>query len=663
MASLTDVLNEFQQTFRLQWYPADDNTAPTHGWTAPDWKIILNHRVYLVHSCELGKKSNFFSSLMNQAESQASRNETDLTYLLPASCHDTWELVLNFMYQDRVFDGAPQQHGYRNVSGPNIVTVKNAVLLFKIAHVLRIPTLAHHCVQWMSNNEGVNTSFDMLSAAIELAPGLDSIENMCNSIIARNFGQVEVDRFLCLDLSSLTQIFVGTSDQQQQKVCEVTVHFLRNVEDKDQEQVFLQLSPCVRQMRTKDALFLYSLSLTYGSSRLCALCLPVLIQQYEQLDHTDLHLIHDDTIRCAMQFNHDEAHDVMFAMDVCSAADVLDLANCDFQADPMKVSRFVVKYLKRSGPPKDVRRRSELSNGFRKLSKYVEVVNPKDALFLYSLLLTYGSERLCALCLPVLSQQYEQLDHNDLPLIRDDTIRCALKFNHDEAHDAMFAMDVRSAVDVLDVAQRDFQADPRKVSRFVVEYLKRSKEAEVTFGKLSKYVDLVDAGDALFLYGLSTACHSDRLCSIALKIVTSKFEEFSKSSACVLSEISHFDAVCHLLDQDELSVRSEDTVFDAISSYCRSPQNQLTPKQQEEIWSTCRFVHLSDKCCMCAKNVSEIPKRWLDLGLEERKSGEGKSGEGKSGEGKSWAEPSLILKRLGPRRHVSVCCYCLLVFF
>ena len=107
-----------------------------------------------------------------------------------------------------------------------------------------------------------------------------------------------------------------------------------------------------------------------------------------------------------------------------------------------------------------------------------------------------------------------------------------------------------------------------KVSRFVAEYLKRKEaETEVAVRKLSKYVNQVDVGDALFLYGISTAFHSDRLCSIALKIVTSKFEEFFKNSACVLSEISHFNAVCHLLDQDELSVMSEDTVFDAISSY------------------------------------------------------------------------------------------------
>jgi hypothetical protein len=134
-----------------------------------------------------------------------------------------------------------------------------------------------------------------------------------------------------------------------------------------------------------------------------------------------------------------------------------------------------------------------------------------------------------------------------------------------------------------------------------------------------------------------------------------------------LSEISYFDAVCHLLDQDELSVRSEDRVFDAISSYCRSSQNQLTPEQHDEVWSTCRFALLSDEYCMRAKNVSEIPKRWLDLknicllspdgvekiiGLEE----------GKSGEGKSWAEPSLMLKRLGRRRHVSVC-YCLFFWY
>ena len=666
--SLSDVLNEFEPTFRLQWYPADDNTAPNHGWTAPDWKILLNHRVYLVHSCELGKKSNFFRSLINQAESQ--RNETDLTHLLPASCHGSWELVLNFLYQDRVLHGAPQaqQHGHRFVTGPNIVTVENAVPLFKIAHVLRIPTLAHHCVHWMSNNQGVDMSFEILSAAIKFAPGLASIEKMCTSIIARKLSQVDIDRFLSLDLSSLTQIFVNVPDQQQQKVCEVTAHYLRYVEDEYLEQVFLQLSPCVRQLRTKDALFLYSLSLTYGSESLSALCLPVLIQSYKHLDHTDLHLIRNDTIRYAMQFNHDETHDAMFAMDASSAADVLDLAQRDFQADPMKVNRFVAEYLKRS---KD----AEVS--FRKLSTYVEgvkmgppkkysscqyrsLVNPTDALFLYSMSSTYSSERLCALCLPVLIQQYQQLDHTDLHLIRDDTIRCAMQFNHNETHDAMFAMDASSAADVLDLVQLDIHTDPMKVSRFVAAYLKRSKEAEVTFGKLSKYVETMDEGDAPFLYGVSIAFHSDHICSIALKLMTSKFEQFFKNTACVLSEISHFDAVCHLLDQDELSVRSEDRVFDAISSYCRSPQNQLTAEQRNEVWSTCRFALLSDEYCMRAKNVSEIPKRWLDLGLEGLE--ERKGGQGKSGEGKSWAEPSLMLKRLGRRRHVSVC-YCFFFWF
>jgi len=148
-----------------------------------------------------------------------------------------------------------------------------------------------------------------------------------------------------------------------------------------------------------------------------------------------------------------------------------------------------------------------------------------------------------------------------------------------------------------------------------------------------------------------------------LKIVTSKFEEFFKNSACVLSEISHFDAVCHLLDQDELSVTSEETVFDAIFSYCRSSQNDLTAEQQGEVWSTCRFALLSDEYCVRAKNVNEIPKRWLDFGLEERNSdGEKSATLGKrkrSVEGNNWAEPSLMLKRLGSRRQVSVCHCCL----
>ena len=395
MTSLTDVLNEFQSTFHLQWYLVDDDTAPPRGWTAPDWKILLGHRAYLVHSCKLGEKSNFFCSLMNQAEScQAPKNETDLTHLLPATCHDTWELVLNFMYQDRVLHGAPQEHGHRIVTGPNIVTVENAVSLFKIAHVLRIPTLAHHCVHWMSNNQDVDTSFDMLSAAIELAPGLDCIENMCIPIIARNFGQVDINRFLSLDLKSLTQIFVDTSDHEQQKLCEVTVHYLRKVEDKDQEQVFVQLSPCVRQVHTKDALFLYSLSLTHGSERLCALCLPVLSQQYEQLDHSDLNKIEDDVVRCALTFNHDTATlDTMYTMDVETVDDILKLAERDFTVNELQMSRFIVNYVKKT------------SNGkknvvFSKLSKYINQIHSKDALYIYGLSDSYTMRSIAVVGCP-----------------------------------------------------------------------------------------------------------------------------------------------------------------------------------------------------------------------------------------------------------------------
>ena len=66
METLTEELNAFKPTFRLKWYTEDDDTTPTHGWTAPDWTIVLGPRVYLVHSCELGKKSNLFSFLMGR---------------------------------------------------------------------------------------------------------------------------------------------------------------------------------------------------------------------------------------------------------------------------------------------------------------------------------------------------------------------------------------------------------------------------------------------------------------------------------------------------------------------------------------------------------------------------------------------------------------------
>ena len=143
---------------------------------------------------------------------------------------------------------------------------------------------------------------------------------------------------------------------------------------------------------------------------------------------------------------------------------------------------------------------------------------------------------------------------------------------------------------------------------------------ESVFLKLSKCINQIESKDALYLYGLSSKCKLNRICSITEKIVTAEFYLLVKGSKDVLSEIGHFDTVCHLLDLDELIVESEDQVYDAIHSYCRNSSLQLSPQQQQALWLRCRLHQLSDTYWEKTKspNILTFPSHWLNLCAQQR---------------------------------------------
>ena len=374
---LDDAMKEFEPTVSLTWSSSNDNNTMPEGLTSPDYTLRLNDIKYFVHAFKLHDISNFFSSSFLSMPS--AKRETNLTELFPHSCHGiVWEIALDFMYHNTHMDGSGSV--WQKSRHQCNVDVDNVVPLFKIAHVLRVPSLAHHCIRWLKRNLDAANAFVALSSVYENGPGLEHIQSFCLQTVSKNFRHCDNNSFLSMDLESLKSVLDTASSihEQQQQVSDVAVNYIRHVQETDQEAVFVQLSEFVSQVHSKDALYLYGLSLTFGLESISAKCLLVIHQNYSELDFNDLVTIKDDILRNALKFNHDDTHDDMFAMAIPTVVDILELAICHFGSSPFpadrrEVSQFVVEYLKHHHPPlqKGLLTGSKLETEFLKLSKYV----------------------------------------------------------------------------------------------------------------------------------------------------------------------------------------------------------------------------------------------------------------------------------------------------
>ena len=327
---LDDAMKEFEPTAPLKWYSSNEHDSmPEQGLISPDYTLHLNHIKYFVHVNKLNDTSVFFSSSFLSMPS--SKRETNLTELLPPSCHGVWEIALDFMYQSAC-----------------TVSLKNVVPLFKIAHALRVPSLARHCIEWLKHNLDATNAFVTLSAVYLNGPGLEHIQSFCLQIITTHFRDCDFNSFLSLDLESLKSVLVTASSicQQRQKVSDVAVNYIRHVQESDQEAVFVQLSECVSQVHSKDAIYLYGLSLNFGLDSISAMCLSVINENHRDLDFNDSDTIQDDTVRFALMFRSRccdgrraavcrccksrNMRGEMYAMDVRTVVDVLEVAVCHF---------------------------------------------------------------------------------------------------------------------------------------------------------------------------------------------------------------------------------------------------------------------------------------------------------------------------------------------
>ena len=194
---------------------------------------------------------------------------------------------------------------------------------------------------------------------------------------------------------------------------------------------------------------------------------------------------------------------------------------------------------------------------------------------------------------------------------------CAVEFNSCQASDFLI-LTVLSLSKILQEASSKYSAQDANVCHTVTTYVRQVDENDraIVFLELAKRVIAVPkkaAKDAMYLLGKSIKYNDDRVKDLCIPIVASNFDKLNHDD---LAEIPDHSTVCKLLDQDELRVKNEDQVFDAIYNYCQN-KDGLTKQMTENIWSTCRFIYLSSDCAikMLKLDIKEIPSRCVQLAL------------------------------------------------
>ena len=147
------------------------------------------------------------------------------------------------------------------------------------------------------------------------------------------------------------------------------------------------------------------------------------------------------------------------------------------------------------------------------------------------------------------------------------------------------------------------------------------------FVLLSDLLTSIDPNDALFLARLLKKFEGAKkfegeevqsnlftLCAPFL-LSSSLASNFANIYEDIASDIVPYDTMLSLMDRDDLNCLSEDQCFDVVATYIESINVSFTllQKEEEELWSTIRFTHLSADAILQVEEYENIPKRWISL--------------------------------------------------
>ena len=92
-------LDEYELPEYPHWHKIDSDSAALvdDGGLPSDYTVLLNNNKYLCHKGVLGYGKHS-SKFFHKSFANDMTNETNLSQLIPVTCHSVWETALNFMY-------------------------------------------------------------------------------------------------------------------------------------------------------------------------------------------------------------------------------------------------------------------------------------------------------------------------------------------------------------------------------------------------------------------------------------------------------------------------------------------------------------------------------------------------------------------------------------
>ena len=202
------------------------------------------------------------------------------------------------------------------------------------------------------------------------------------------------------------------------------------------------------------------------------------------------------------------------------------------------------------------------------------------------------------------------------PIVHQCISTLALEFNSCKAI-LFISLPVETVSSILTKATTEFHAEPLKVSNVVAECVRScilhpDLQKAMFYGLVGSLSEIAPK-DALFMLAKAIEFEQDGVRELCLPTIASSFDKLNIND---LAKIPDHKTVCEILDRDDLSVVSEDTVFEAIFNYCKADDVGLLSNQQHtEIWQTCRLVLLSSDCILRIMDVSNIPIELIKLAL------------------------------------------------
>mmetsp|Transcript_46640 Transcript_46640/g.85664 ORF Transcript_46640/g.85664 Transcript_46640/m.85664 type:complete len:827 (-) Transcript_46640:46-2526(-) len=602
--------------------PTLDSEQSKRSWRNPvlsDWTIRLGNRTYQVHRadlCEGERGSQFFLTLFQRWTGE--RSTTDLTSLIPEVCWPVFENVLDFLYDGHIHH-----------------SMDNAVLLFKIAHVLEMPMVCNILAGFLKENLSIQNVFPFLRQCLQIGAGFDSFVEEATTVIARGFrklrgkpleliAQLPVEVSLqvlakaCAELES-KRLMVW---KQATKITLIAVSVLRSATSggATASTVLLadarlsKLSLFIKRVTPEIALFCFKIFTTLRNAK----------QERRALDQAVASANLSFFQEMAARARKAKERGVLASVEEAQAEASVTMespAESPSMSDVMpELERIVPESAAGTVAAEPVAEDAAVDDTQAEEATAEEPVAEEPV-----------AEEPVA---EEATAEEPEADTNAEPTAEDAAAEDAPAENAATAEDATVE---EAAADAAPAEEEEKERAAKCPSGHCLQVFVTEFDGFVCNGCRK----IINTAERLLScrscnYDLCQLCVQERQCQeeAVPQCPQIDFEEIQllnferrcwEEAVAQFPKINfedlhllNFDEVFKLLDTDELGTESEDVVFEAIRKYIEAAEG-LSDTQISALWSTCRFTHLSlDMLCKEALFVDLIPQKDLKLALAAR---------------------------------------------